>query len=356
MFSFQTRISTKDKVLFYESIANLLDGGVTLLSALKGFSGRLGEGKLRDAVENTVFFIESGDQLNTAMRKLPNFYTEKEVAIIESGEQTGMMKDTFMEIARELRMQEDLKRKVIGALTYPIIILIFLILAVTVIMIYVIPQIMPVIVEMATELSFSTRSLIATSDFLRENIYWILGVLIAVMLIFRGFVTTDAGKMWFDTFKIYNIASGKVYKDYIIVQVMGTFHLLSASGVGIVKALRLTGASAGNAYIAMLYNRIADDVSSGIRLSESMAHHDKDHYIFTPDILQLIESAEKTSTVHQVSQKISDQYRRELDASLAMMVKFIEPVALLSAGLFVMWFALAIFSVVMQITKSAGLN
>lgn len=353
MFSLTGGISTKDKVLFYESIANLLDWWVTLLSAFKGFASRLSPGPLKDAVDNTVFFVESGDQLNTAMRKLPNFYSEKEIAIIESGEQTGMLKDTFTAIASELRMQQELKSKVMWALTYPVIIMIFLVLAVTVIMVYVIPQIMPVIVEMAAEMTFSTRSLIAVSDFLRNNIYWIIGGIIAATLIFRGFVVTDSGKMWFDKFKIYNLVSGKVYKNYLIVQVMGTFHLLSSSGVSIVKALRLTGASSWNAYMAELYNMIADDVASGKKMSESMIDHDKDHYIFTPDILQLIESAEKTSTVHQTTLKISEQYRRELDASLAMMVKFIEPVALLMAGLFVMWFALAIFSVVMQITKSA---
>lgn len=354
MFSFLSRISNKDKVLFYESIANLLDGGVTLLSAFKGFSSRLPEGPLKDAIDNTIFFIESGDQLNTAMRKLPNFYSEKEIAIIEAGEQTGMLKDTFMAISVELRMQEELRSKVLGALTYPIIILIFLVLAIAVIMIYVIPQIMPVIVEMATDIPFSTRSLIAVSEFLQHNFTWILALMVAAVMIFRGFVVTDSGKMWFDRFKVYNIVSGKVYKNYMIVQVMNTFHLLSSSGVSIVRTLRLTGASSGNVYIAALYNRIADEVAAGRKISEAMIENDREHYIFTPDILQLIESAEKTSTVHQVSHKIANQYRRELDAALAIMVKFIEPVALLAAGVFVLWFALSIFSVIMQITKSAG--
>lgn len=290
------------------------------------------------------------------MRKLPNFYSEKEVAIIEAGEQTGMLKDTFMAISMELRMQEELRTKVLGALTYPIIILIFLVLAIAVVMVYVIPQIMPVIVEMATELTFSTRSLIAVSDFLRSNIIWILLFVISSVLIFRGFVVTESGKMWFDRFKVYNFLSGKVYKNYMIVQVMNTFYLLSSSGVSVVKALRLTGASSGNVYIASLYHRIANAVSTGRKISEAMIENDPEHYIFTPDILQLIESAEKTSTVHQVSHKIAAQYRRELDASLAIMVKFIEPVALLSAGIFVLWFAVAIFSVIMQITKSAGIS
>lgn len=355
MLNFSSKISTKDKVLFYESVANLLDGWVTLLSAFRGFASRLPQNNLKDAVENTIFFVESGDQLNTAMRKLPNFYTEKEIAIIEAWEQTGMLKDTFMAIAKELRMQEELKRKVIWALTYPIIIVIFLILAVTVIMVYVIPQIMPVIVEMAAELTFSTKSLIAVSDFLRNNIGLIIAFVIAISLFFKWFVSMDQWKMWFDKFKVTNFVSGKVYKDYLIVQTMATFYLLSSSGVSVVKALRLTGASSGNVFMASIFNSIAENVSKGQKISEWMINNDKEHKIFTSDILQLIESAEKTSTVHIVTFKISEQYRRELDASLNMMVKFIEPVALLSAGLFVMWFAMAIFSVVMQITKSSGM-
>jgi len=64
--------------------------------------------------------------MNVAMRKIPNFYREKEIAIIESGEQTGMLRTTFEAIAREMRMQEELRRKVIGSLTYPFIIMLFL--------------------------------------------------------------------------------------------------------------------------------------------------------------------------------------------------------------------------------------
>ena len=80
-----------------------------------------------------------------------------------------------------------------------------------------------------------------------------------------------------------------------------------------------------------------------------MQSADATEKIFTPDIIQMIESAEKTSTVHEVTSKISEQYHREVDASLVVMVKFIEPAALLLAGIFVLWFAVAIFSAIMQV-------
>ena len=195
------------------------------------------------------------------MRKFPDFYAQKEIAIVESGEQTGMLKDAFMAIASELRMQEDLRRKVIGALTYPFVIMFFLVLALTVVMTYVVPQIMPIIAEMTTEVSLSTRSLIWVSNFLRHNMIFIIIVLIALALIFRGYTMTDTGKSWLDRLKLSAPITGTIYKNYVVVQVMSTFHLLSSSGVSIVKALRLTGASAGNSRISEMYSYIADEVS-----------------------------------------------------------------------------------------------
>lgn len=355
MFSFITKsISLKDKVLFYESIANLLDWWVTLLSAIKWFIDRIPDGTLKDTLENTLFFLESGDAMNVAMRKLPNFYESKEIAIVESGEQTGMLKDSFNAIANELRMQEDLKRKVIGALTYPFVVLAFLIMALIVVMMFVIPQIMPLLGELTTEISFATRSLIWVSDFFRNYIVLLLMVVIAIWLIFRGYIVTDSWKKWFDAVKLYAPWTGKVYKNYLVVQVMSTFHLLSSSWVSIVKALKLTWESAWNSKVEDMFVAIAQWVSAGRKISESMQEVDKERYFFSPDIIQIIESAEKTSTVHEVTAKISEQYRREVDAALAMMVKFIEPVALLAAGVFVLWFAAAIFSSIMQMVNVAG--
>lgn len=195
------------------------------------------------------------------MRKFPIFYTEKEIAIVESGEQTGMLKDAFQSIASELRMQEDLRRKVIGALTYPFVIMFFLVLALTVVMTYVVPQIIPIIEEMSTEISFSTQSLIWVSNFLRHNIFLIVMVLIALGLIFRGFIMTDEGRKRLDNVKLYAPLMGIIYKNYLVVQVMSTFYLLSSSGVSIIKSLKLTGASAGNTRVADMYNEMATRVS-----------------------------------------------------------------------------------------------
>lgn len=199
-----------------------------------------------------------------------------------------------------------------------------------------------------------TRTLVWMSSFLSENIVTIIFGSLALGLIFVGYTRTEMGKYRWDMQKLLFPLTGHVYKNYLIVRTMSTFHLLTSSGVSIVKTLRLTGESSGNTVIKKLYGLISDDVAHGMKISESMRNQDREQVFFTPDILQMIESSERTSTMDSVTDRISIQYKREVDVALNMMVKFIEPTALLLAGLFVLWFAIAIFSAIMQIVSLAG--
>lgn len=350
---FFSRISLKDKALFYENIANLLEWGVTLLMALKWLRDRLTDGKLREWVDHIVFFVEWGDAVNVAMRKLPDFFDEQEIAIVESGEQTGLIQESFLAIATDLRSQEELKNKITSAMTYPVIILLFLVLAISIVMVYVVPQLMPILGNMTWELPFTTRALIGTSNFIKDNILFLIAWIVALSLILAGYSRTEHGELLFDKEKITLPIVGPVYKNYLIVRTMSTFHLLSNAGVSIVKTLRLTGASSGNIVIQKLFRNISDDIAHGDKISTSMMAHDKEHVFFTADILQMIESAERTSTIGSITSKIAIQYKREVDFALGNMVKYIEPVALLLAWVFVLWFAIAIFGAIMQIVTIA---
>ena len=230
-----------------------------------------------------------------------------------------------------MREKESLRGKIVGATTYPLIIVFFIILAFLVVMVYVVPQLLPIISGLSGELPFTTRSLIAMSDFLDKNIFLLLFLALGAVLIFLGYTQTPSGKYRWDKEKLLFPLTGNVYKNYLVVKTLSTFHLLTSSGISIVKTLRLTGQSAGNSVIAKLFSLVADDVSHGTKISEAMRTQDSEHVFFTPDVLQMIESAERTSTLDTITEKIATQYKREVDVSLGMMVKFIEPAALLLA-------------------------
>lgn len=351
---FFQKISIKDKALFYENVANLLEWGVTLVVALRGLRDRLDVGSLRESIDHLLFFVESGDAVNVAMRKLPDIFDDQEIAIVESGEQTGMIQESFYAIAKDLRDQEDLRNKITSAMTYPVIILFFLVLAITIVMMYVVPQLIPILESVSSEPPLMTRALISTSMFLKENIFFILLFLFAGTLILMGLARTEQGAFFWDREKILFPITWPVYKNYLVVRTLSTFYLLSSAWVSILKAMHLTGQSAGNIVIRKLYDGVVDDISHGGKISSAMTERDTEQVFFTPDIIQMIESAEKTSTISSVADKIAKQYRREVDYALGNMVKYIEPIALLLAWVFVLWFAIAIFGAIMQIVNIAG--
>ncbi len=189
---------------------------------------------------------------------------------------------------------------------------------------------------------------------MQHNIILLMVAFVGIGLVLRGYLMTDGGRLTADIIRMKLPVIGTVYRNYLVVRIMSTFSLLMSSGVTIIKSLRLTGVSAGNLVIVSTFSKIADRVAAGQRLADSMRETDPEEIIFSRGILQMIESAEKTSTIPAVTSKIATQYRREVDTSLAILTKFIEPIALLFAGLFVTWFAVAIFSAIMQVVQSAS--
>jgi type II secretory pathway component PulF len=175
---FWNRITVKDRALFYEHLSNLVEGGVTVMNATNSFLEKTQNPKLYQEVSRLFLYINSGDSFSTAMKKLPGTFDRRETAIIEAGESSGTIQKSFANLSKQLREQEDLRKKITGALTYPLIIMVFLAIAITVIMTYVIPKIEPLFASNGVELPFATQSLIVTSSFMINNF-----VLIIILLV-----------------------------------------------------------------------------------------------------------------------------------------------------------------------------
>lgn len=139
-----------------------------------------------------------------------------------------------------------------------------------------------------------------------------------------------------------------------MVRVTGMLSLLLSSGIPIVRTLRLTGEASENVISEELLEEVAKRVEQGDRIAESMEVTDPEHILFPRDFCQLVAAGERTSTVNKVAERSSAQYKREVDLSIQTLVKFVEPLAIIFASVFVLWFAIAIFSAIIQITQSVG--
>lgn len=147
---------------------------------------------------------------------------------------------------------------------------------------------------------------------------------------------------------------GDVYRNYIIVRIASTLSLLLEAGIPIIRTLGLTGEGANNVIFQEKIEEVSRKVQNGKKIAESIEESDPDFSVFTQDFYQIIGAGERTSTVNKVCKKLAAQYTREVDGSIAILVRFIEPLAILIAGMFVLWFAFGIFSAVLKITETVA--
>lgn len=347
-------ITSKEKALFYEHLANMVDGWVPVIASLRSFLDKNKNPKLEAEILNLLIFVESGDSFSIAMKKLPSVFDRREIAIIEAGEQSGTMQRSFESLAAELRNTEELKAKVKWALTYPLIIVVFLVGAILTIMTYIIPKLEPLFESTGVELPFMTQALIGTSRFIENNFIAIIVLIVIAILLFQAYSRSTFGRYTLDSLYLRLPVVGTVYRNYIIVRVASTLSLLLEAGIPIVKTLDLTAEWSNNAVFQEKIAEVSKKIQNGHKLAESLEESDPSFAVFTQDFVQIIAAGERTSTVNKVCRKLAAQYTREVDNSIAVLVRFIEPAAILIAGIFVLWFAFGIFSAVLKITETVN--
>jgi len=347
-------VSLLEKFNFYEYLATMLDWGVTVISALDSVQRKMKNQYFKERIQEILEDISSGDSLNKAMKKQVQIFNASEYAIVEAGEQSGNLIHSLKTLAHESKKVHELKQTVKTALTYPTIIVCFLILAVIIVMTYVVPTIIPLIEQAGVEKPMATVALIATSDFLRDH-FIALGVGIGMIVILgMMYGLGENGRHQFDKLYLHLPLIGEVYRNYILASGASTLWLLVSSGIPVIRSIQLVGKSANNAVYDDLYTEIGQKVSHGKKIVNSMSEVDPDEEYFPGDFVQLLSVGEKTATLDILCQKLSDQYTREVNYALGNMTKWIEPIAILLAGVFVLWFAFAIFGAVLQLTQTVG--
>lgn len=347
-------VSDIEKANFFDYLSVMIDGWVTISSALESVITRVKNPFFRNKIKELQTFILSWDSISKSMKKIPDIFDDSETSIIEAWEKSWTLVTSLSNIAIDLKKSDELKSKVKSALTYPIIILLFLLISVIVVMIYVIPSIQPLFETAEVELPFATQALIVTSDFFSNNLWLILFLIIAFSLFIAGYKNTDSWKVFFDRLLLKLPLIGDVYRNYILSRVIINLWTLINWWVPIIKTLSLVWKSSNNVLYEEIFERVIAHVSEWKKIVESILEVDKYNEFFTPDYLQMLSVWEKTASIWKVSKKIHEQYTKEVSISLENLTKWVEPMAIFLAWIFVLWFAFAIFWAILKVTQTIG--
>lgn len=349
---FFTSIKDIEKSNFYEYLSVMIDWGVTISEWLESLNNRVRNKFFLSKIRELKDLVNTWDNLSRAMKKMPDTFEDSEVAIIEAWENAWKLQQSLATLWENLKDRHELKKKIKGSLTYPLIILIFLVLAVSAVMIIVIPALMPIFADSKVELPAATRALISTSDFFKNNFIIILFLVVSSIFFTVWYKKTENWKAFFDNLFLKSPLIWEILKNYTIANISVNLWSLISWGIPITKAITLTWRATNSAPYIEAFENVREEISGWKKMVESMVSVDKEWKLFSPDFLQMLSVGEKTASMEKVCTKINKQYNREVQTSLDTLTKWVEPIAILIAWVFVLWFAFAVFWAILEVTRS----
>lgn len=322
------RVKAKDLVVFSRQLSVIVSATIPLVQGLKILVSQTESPALKTIVSEIADDVEGGAKLSAALSRHSEVFDDFFVNIIKSGETSGKLDDVLNYLADQKEKDYDLLAKIRGAMIYPAFIIIGLVIVGALMMIFVIPELTSVLTETGAELPFSTKLLIATSNFFTS--FWWLILIIGFVAVFslRMFVQTQQGRYYWDTLKLKIPIFGKLFQKIIVVRFTRSLYTLTTGGVSLTKSLEIVSDVVGNSIYKKLIVRTAAEVEDGNPIATVMLES-KD---FPMMVSQMLNLGEKTGRLDEILDKIANFYSREVSNMVNNLVTLLEPLVMMLMG------------------------
>ena len=349
------RLSQKQTVdplelmLFSRQMYTLLKSGVPIMRALAG---------LQESSQNPVFSamlqdlresLDSGRELSTAMRRHPKIFSPFYLSMVQVGEMTGMLDQTFLRLYEHLEFEKDMRERIKGAVRYPMFVVIAMAIALVIVNIFVIPAFAKVFEGFHTELPLMTKILMGFSNFMVTSWPLLLAGLIGAVVGFRAWINTVDGRYKWDRYKFKLPIAGKIIFKGTLARFARSLALSFKSGIPIVQALNTVGMVVDNEYMRGKIEQMRDGVERG----ESILRTAHATGVFNPTVLQMIAVGEETGDLDGLMFEVAGMYEREVEYEVKTLSAQIEPIMIVALGGLVLVLALGIFLPMWDLGKAA---
>jgi MSHA biogenesis protein MshG len=336
---FAPTVKPIDVQLFSRQLYTLMRSGVPILRSLSGLIESTTNAALARMITSLKESLEAGRDLSTAMRQHPDVFTPFYVAMVRVGEATGRLDEIFLRMFEHLEFERETRARIKEALRYPSFVMIAMVVAVSVINVFVIPAFAKVYAGLGAELPLMTRILIETSRITLAYGWFMLAGLVLAVAGFRVWCATDAGRLVWDRFKLRLPLTGSIILRSTLARFARTFALSLKSGIPAAQALSVVAEVTDNAWIA---SRV-EQMRNGIERGESILRTAQTAAVFNPVVLQMIAVGEETGSIDELMQEVADMYEREVDYEIKTLAARIEPIVIVAMGGIVLVLALGVF-------------
>jgi len=341
-------VRNKDLTGFTRQLSTLTDAGIPVVRSLNILEEQMRPCALKNIVGSVAGDVESGNSLSEAMSGYPKAFDELYVNMVKAGETGGVLDVVLQRLAEFREKATRLKRRIIGAMVYPIAVIFFASVILTFIIIWIIPTFTKLFEEMEIDLPVPTRVLLSTSTFIVAN-WWVLPLFpVGVFVLYKLFRSTRLGKETTDWVKFHVPIFGAIVRKGAISRFTRTFGTLISSGVPILEALNISRDTAGNALLASAIG----DVHDSIREGEPIAVPLSQTKVCDEMVVNMIDVGEETGNLDSMLIRIADNYDEQVDVAVESMTSLMEPIMIISLGLIVGFIVVSLFMPLIEIMKA----
>jgi len=372
---FKPKVKLRDIVIFTRQLSTLISAGVPLPRSLATLQQQAENKYFKQVIGNISKDIEAGTSMGAAFAKYPDVFSDIYTNMVKAGESGGILDEILKRLATQAEKDASIRKKVKGAMTYPIVIFSVTIIAFFGLMIFVIPQIGKILKGLSgghASLPIYTQALLDISGFCTSNsviqhvplfslipvinglpnIVFIFALMAVGLYFLRRYIKTPSGKYKFHALLLKIPVVKDIITKVAIARFARTFSALTSAGVTVLEALNVTGGAIGNKVIELELKHAAEEVKNGKPLSEPLSQSK----IFPPIVSQMIAVGEETGQIDKILVKIADFYEEDVDAVIDSISSIIEPVMIIVLGGMIGLIALSVMGPIASLSTSVSAN
>ena len=344
-----TGVSSESVTIFSRQLATLLKAGLPLLRSLEVISRQEKNPYFKDIIENLADAVRTGNKFSDGLLQHPKVFDKLYVNMARAGEAGGVLDVVLDRLATFQEKAMKTTNKVKSAMVYPIVILTVAVAIVIILMIFVVPQFQKIFSDMlnGAPMPALTQAIIDISDFIKQNYIATIGIVVAVILVFKLFFKTKIGIRLWDIAGLKLPKFGDLVMKSTVARFTRTFGTLLASGVPILEALNITRGTIKNSIISEALLRVHDRVRDG----EPLATPLDQQKIFPTMVTSMVEVGEETGQLSEMLNRIADNYDAEVDNAVGGITSVIEPIMIVFLAVVVGTIVIALFLPIIQIIQ-----
>jgi len=341
------RISPMDVAIATRQLSVLLRSGVPLVEALSALIEQLDQPELKTAFTDTRNQVNEGSTLADALKAHPKIFPTLYVNMVAAGEASGTLEEVLGRLADFLDDQTRLQSKVRGALAYPIVMAVVVVLILFLMMSVVVPKVTAIFENFNQTLPWYTSLLIWVSNIL-SNYWWLLAALIGGGIYwFRRWQATEEGRKKWDLFVLEIPLFGPLLIMVAVSRFARTLATLLASGVPVLTAMDITRNVLGNTELM----RVVEEARASVREGEGIAKPLRQAGRFPPIVTHMIAVGERTGQLEEMLIHVADAYDQQIEVRVGVVTSILEPLLIVVMGAVVGGIAFAILMPLLQLNE-----